>query len=221
MNNRRAVALTAVVVIAAGLIAVMTLRGFATRTADPAPDAAVTPAATPSAVAPAATDTPTTAEAPPPWARTPPTDTDTGTAADTRSTEDPERAEQLRQLQQSMRGIMTGASQRSQATNAHLRNALDTLQEMDDPAVTSQINLDAVRHNLEISIKMQALSQELQQVMAAPASSARQQRLDTTLAQFRQLQSQLRQDVRAPGATVTLPTFPTVAPTAATPASTR
>lgn len=216
MNNRRAIALTAVVVIVAGLIVVMTLRGFATRT--PA-DAAVMPVATPTTAAAVTVDTPATAEAPPPWARTQSTDSDTGAPADTRSAEDPERAEQMRQLQQSMRGIMTETSRRSQATNDHLRNALDTLQEMNDPAVTSQINLDAVRQNLEISIKMQALAQELQQVMAEPGGPARQQRLEATLAQFRQLQSQLRQDVSAPGATEVIPAFPTLAP-AAKPAST-
>ncbi|MGH8084314.1 MAG: hypothetical protein ACREPV_03455 [Lysobacter sp.] len=213
MNNRRAIVLATAVVIAAGIIVVMTLRGFASRSPAPVANAADAPIDSPIAAAPAAASPPAATETPP-WARAQATDIEPTAAPEAAA--DPQRARQMQQLQHAMRGIMTEASRRSDATNDHLRKALDTLQEMNDPAVTSQVNLDAVRHNLEISIKMQDLAQELQQVMAEPGSPARQQRLDATLQQFRRLQSQLRQDVRAPGATVDLPTFPTAAP-AATP----
>jgi predicted nucleic acid-binding Zn-ribbon protein len=106
-------------------------------------------------------------------------------------------------LQQSVQGLVGVARQRSVASEAYLRQALATLEQMNDPAITAQINLDAVRQNLETSIRMQALSGQLQQVMSQPAGEQRQQRQEALMAQLRQLQGQLRSDVRAtPAATV-------------------
>lgn len=73
---------------------------------------------------------------------------------------------------------------------------------MNDPAVTSQIDIAAVRRNLEISIQMQTLAQELQQLMQQPNSEERKQQVADKMAKIRQLQTQLDPDVRAPGSTL-------------------
>lgn len=208
MNNRRAIAFAAGLVIVAGFIVVVTLRRFAP---DPTAPAATAAAARVPAAEPTVTDSPSSAppvvlqEAPPPWALP----EAAGALPDAPATAaDPVRERQLRELQQSMRSVMAEAVQRSDSTNAHLRQALTTLEQMNDPAVTSQINLPAVRHNLEVSIRMQARAAELQQALAQPVGPHRQQLIDDAMAAMRQLQSQLRSDVRAPGATVAVPAMP-------------
>lgn len=207
MNNRRAIAVAALVVIAVGFIVVLTLRAFTApqdRSAPPKPPIAASPAAPVEATADA---TPSPAsEPPPPWLRNPVTGSgEAGAATDGDADEaaaEALRAKQMRQLRESMLGVIAATSAQSAATDQHLRDALDTLQAMDDPAVTSQINLDAVRHNLEISIRMRELARQLQRIAAEPDSPGRQQRLDATSAELRGLTSQLRRDVRAPGSTL-------------------
>jgi hypothetical protein len=215
MNNRRALVLSVLLVIALGIVVVATMRSFA-------PDAPTGEVEAREVAEPSVAPDPTTAstavpsgdEAPPPWA------TGVGAtaampASPAANAPDPLRDQQMQQLQQSMQGVIAGALQRSDATNAHLRQALTTLEQMNDPAVTAQINLPAVRHNLEISLQMQALAQTLQQELAQPVSPERRQRLDATMARFRQLQAQLRTDVRADGAAAPAP-VPAPAAAAAT-----
>src|SRR5690606_31991028 len=141
---------------------------------------AVAPVAEPSAPA-----SPVTAadEAPPPWARGPAIDVPA--AAPTAADADPVRARQMHDLQQSMQGVLTAASARSTETSQHLRKALDTLEEMNDPAVTSQIDLKALRDNLEIAIRMQAVARQMQDILTEPAGPERQQRLDANMAELR------------------------------------
>lgn len=199
MDNRRAIALSAVVVIVLGVIVVTTLRGFASHDAQPvateaqpvAPPVADTPAPA-SATVPAAAN-----EAPPPWAQAPAIDVPTD--APTAPSDNPVRARQMHDLQQSMQGVLAAASARSTETNQHLRKALDTLEEMNDPAVTSQIDLKALRDNLEISIQMQAVARQMQDIMTEPADPERQQRLDASMAELRRLQTGMHADVRAAG----------------------
>ncbi|MDG2526203.1 hypothetical protein P6166_12640 [Stenotrophomonas sp. HITSZ_GD] len=157
-------------------------------------------AATPAIAEPAAT--PQADDAPPPWLRDDASPTTPPTAAAVPA-EDPERARQMAALQQSVQGLVGVARQRSIASEAYMRQALATLEQMNDPAITAQINLAAVRQNLETSIRMQQVSEQLQQVMGQPPSEQRQQRQQALLAQLRQLQGQLRSDVRAtPAGTV-------------------
>ncbi|HUH90209.1 MAG TPA: hypothetical protein VLZ76_06085 [Lysobacter sp.] len=203
MDNRRAIALSAVVVIVLGVIVVVTLRGFAARDAQPI----VTPAQT--AEAPVAESSapasPVTAadEAPPPWARGPGGPAvDVPAAAPPAADDNPVRARQMHDLQQSMQGVLAVASARSTETSQHLRKALDTLEEMNDPAVTSQIDLKALRDNLEISIEMQAVARQMQDTMAEPAGPERQQRLDANMAELRRLQTSMHADVRAAGSSL-------------------
>lgn len=187
--------------IAVGVATVLMLRANA-----PAPvqglDAPLASNAPSPVAAPAMPNPPKADDAPPPWLR------DAGTApaptlATNTPSEDPERARQMAALQQSVQGLVGVARQRSVASEAYLRQALATLEQMNDPAITAQINLDAVRQNLETSIRMQEVSGQLQQVMSQPAGEQRQQRQEALLAQLRQLQGQLRSDVRAvPAATV-------------------
>ena len=158
----------------------------------------------PSATA-AAAATPVSApdDAPPPWLRGDTNAPANAPRSPTLTTEDPERARQMATLQQSVQGLVGVARQRSAASETYLRQALATLEQMNDPAITSQVNLEAVRQNLEISIRMQQLSSQLQQILTQPPGEQRQQRQDALMAQLRQLQGQLRSDVRAaPAATV-------------------
>ena len=208
MNSRRIIVIAALLIVV-GLVVVLSLRAIATRsgTATPLPPA-TTNAPAASNADPAPPQTAASEEAPPPWLQQ-----DTNSAAADRSPQaaDALREQQLQQLQQSMRGVAAAANLRAQETNAHLRKALDTLQAMNDPAVTSQIDLAAVRRNLEISMQMQAAAQELQQLMQQADSPERRQQMEAKMAKIRQLQSQMDPDVRAPGSTLpplTPPTLP-------------
>jgi succinate dehydrogenase/fumarate reductase flavoprotein subunit len=68
--------------------------------------------------------------------------------------------------------------------------------------VTSQIDLKALRDNLEISIEMQAVARQMQDTMAEPAGPERQQRLDANMAELRRLQTSMHADVRAAGSSL-------------------
>lgn len=206
MTNRRAIATAALVVIAIGFIVVLTLRGF-----DAGPEHAgssgppTAPAPDPVVAVDPALDAAGASNAAPPQDTAPPwlaKDIPADAPGPGQPAADAERQRQLRDLQASMRGVMAASAQRSAETYRHLSDALDTLEAMDDPAVTAQIDLDAVRHNLEISMRMQAAAQKLQRITAEPRSAERQQRMDAVVAELRSLQSQLRADVRAPGSTL-------------------
>ncbi|HYG05419.1 MAG TPA: hypothetical protein VD865_03290 [Stenotrophomonas sp.] len=191
--------------IAVGIALVLALRTAAPRNDAPAVDAPLAASAPPTQASTAAT-TPATAgndDAPPPWLRGDAATAPPPAATPAAAAEDPERARQMAALQQSVQGLVGVARQRSVASETYLRQALATLEQMHDPAITAQINLEAVRQNLEISIRMQQLTEQMQQVLAQPPSEQRQQRQDALMAQLRQLQGQLRSDVRAtPAATV-------------------
>ncbi|HVJ38838.1 MAG TPA: hypothetical protein VM687_13665 [Stenotrophomonas sp.] len=188
--------------IAVGIALVLVLRGTSPRV--DAPLEADAPIATPTvaaAIEPAAPANPT--DQPPPWLRGDTAAPTPSAPAATTTTEDPERARQMAALQQSVQGLVGVARQRSVASETYLRQALATLEQMNDPAITSQVNLEAVRQNLEISIRMQQISTQLQQILSQPPGEQRQQRQEALMAQMRQLQGQLRSDVRAtPAATV-------------------
>lgn len=205
MNNRRAIVIAALVVIAIGAVVVLTLRAFAPRSDAAAPPPVAAAVLAPADVQPADASgaDARAAEPPPPWLQAqPPAATPVAPAADP---EQALRERQLAKLQASMQGVIAVATARSAETHQHLRDALDTLEAMDDPALTAQIDLAAVRHNLETSIRMQALAQQLQQIAAQPESPERQQHMDASIAELRRLQAQLRPDVRAPGSTLPAP----------------
>lgn len=195
-------------VIAVGAIVLIGLAAVAgTRSLAPADDLAVAPP--PAEVAESAEPMPAAAaradssEAPPPWAQQ---NVGTPQAENTASaTENPKRVQQMDQLQQSMEALVEDAMDRSEAGNDHLRKALDTLEEMDDPAVKAQVNLAAVRHNLEVSIQMQALVRELQLRVAEPESPEREARIAALKLQFQTVQGQLRTDITPPGAPLPIP----------------
>jgi len=189
--------------IAVGAALVLALRTGSPR-AEAALEADAPRAATPAvAAAPAPAPAPATDDAPPPWLRGETNAPAAPPSAATATREDPERARQMAALQQSVQGLVGVARQRSVASETYLRQALATLEQMNDPAITSQVNLEAVRQNLEISIRMQQLTGQLQQILTQPPGEQRQQRQEALMAQLRQLQGQLRSDVRAaPAATV-------------------
>lgn len=202
MNNRRVILVAAALLVVVGLVVVLTLRALATRsgtaTTPPPVAAADAPAVDSADPAPQAA---TADEAPPPWLQQDATGA-TADRAPQAAAADALRAQQLQQLQQSIRGVAAAASLRAKETNAHLRQALDTLEAMNDPAVTSQIDLPAVRRNLEISIQMQDVAQELQQLMQQADSPERRQQMEAKMARIRQLQTQMDPDVRTPGSTL-------------------
>lgn len=215
MSDRRTIVVAALVVIALGAVVVLTLRAFAPRgeavSTLPATPVAGAPVVATTAVDPmgAAAGAGHAQEPTPPWLQPQPA------AAPPEPESDPAQAlreRQMARLQASMRGVVAAALARSAETSQHLRDALDTLEAMDDPAVNAQIDLTAVRHNLETSIRMQALAQQLQQVAAQPESPQRQQRIDASIAELRRLQSQLVPDVRAPGSTLPAPPAPQAVP---------
>jgi len=194
------VAVGAIVLI--GLAAVVGIRSLA-----PADDLTVTPSpaeGTESAgTMPAAAARADSGEAPPPWAQQ---DDGTAPAESTAApAEDRKRAQQMDQLQQTMGVLVDDALDRSEASNDHLRKALVTLEEMDDPAIKAQVNLAAVRHNLEVSIQMQALVRELQLRVAEPESPEREAHIAALKLQFLALQGQLRTDITPPGAPLPIP----------------
>lgn len=200
--NRRLWWLGVGAAIAVGIALVLVLRGASPRPQAPleadAPMAAPTVAAT---VEPAAAAS--TTDQAPPWLRGDTAAPASAAAAAAAPAEDPERARQMAALQQSVQGLVGVARQRSVASETYLRQALATLEQMNDPAITSQVNLEALRQNLEISIRMQQIGTQLQQILAQPPGEQRQQRQEALMAQMRQLQGQLRSDVRAaPAATV-------------------
>lgn len=213
MNNRQAIVLAVVFVIGIGAVFVLTLRAFAPPNDAPTPPIASTAAApvdTPLQQSPAAA-TPAH-QAPAPWLAPPPDDT--GAVAENAEGVPPQRRQQMAKLQASLQSMLAVTAERSDRTHQSMRDALDALEAMDDPAVTSQIDLGAVRHNLEISVRMQALAQQLQQLSARPDGPERQQRIDAGIAELRRLQSQMRTDVRAPGSTL-----PELLPAPAVPAA--
>lgn len=200
--NRRLWWLGVGAAIAVGIALVLVLRGASPRPQAPleadAPRAAPTVAATVEPAAPASTT-----DQAPPWLRGDTAAPASAAAATAAPAEDPERARQMAALQQSVQGLVGVARQRSVASETYLRQALATLEQMNDPAITSQVNLEALRQNLEISIRMQQIGTQLQQILAQPPGEQRQQRQEALMAQMRQLQGQLRSDVRAaPAATV-------------------
>lgn len=207
--NARAWWLGGCAVIVLGMATVLAVRAWMPRTDAPVEvDAPLAPVVAPAASAPAAVAASRAGDdAPPPWLRDAPTAGNANTApsaAAPRPDEDPERARQLASLQQSVQGLVGVARQRSVASETYLRQALTTLEQMHDPAITAQINLEAVRQNLEISIRMQQLTEQMQQVLSQPPGEQRQQRQDALMAQLRQLQGQLRSDVRASPAATTV-----------------
>ena len=199
MNNRRVIVVAGALIVV-GLVVVLALRALATRNDAAAPPPAAAAADAPQASTEPAAQPAPAAEPPPPWLQQ---DADGAAAGAPKSTAaEALRAQQMQQLQKSMTGMVAAANLRAQETNAHMRQALDTLQAMNDPAVTSQIDIAAVRRNLEISIQMQTLAQELQQLMQQPNSEERKQQVADKMAKIRQLQTQLDPDVRAPGSTL-------------------
>ncbi len=196
MSRLRPWAFGIAIAIGLGILAVVTLRGVAPRPetlqepADlPAETAAVSPAAPVPSPAPAAV------EAPPPWASALPE------TAPAETTKAPTlREQQLAVLQQSMSAMLAEAVDRSAASSVHVRKALDTLEAMDDPAIKAQFNLPALRHNLEISLQLQAIAQEMQAEVATPRTPERDARIEALRKEFETLRQQLRTDVVPPGA---------------------
>lgn len=211
MTTPRTLLLVVGAVVLIGVVAVWGLRSVAggdgstetetgTAAAPPAlapPDHAAVGAA-PAPVAPAS-------EAPPPWATgaaaDQPAATEAATAADAEAAR---RAARMAEVQQSMDALVGDALERSAASTVHVRRALDALDALDDPAVEAQIDLEAVRHNLAIGERMQALVRELRATMAEPRTPERQARIDALQAEIKALQAQVRTDL-GPGAKPPMP----------------
>ena len=208
MSNRNAIVALVLLAIALGCVVVLGLRwygdaapaGHAREKVRP-PDKATAPtdamrgdagAAADGNVAPLADDTP-------PWMRSEEEDAPAPAAA---SADDGRRQAQLRKLDESVRGLVAASNIGVEERNRHLREALDTLEALDDPAVKKQLDLDAVRDNFEISVRMQALATRLQRIAAQPRSPERQAAIEATSAEMEALQAQMHPDVRAPGSTL-------------------
>ena len=209
MNAPRSVLIALGAVLILGVVAVAALRGVAPEgdaVATPAaPTSAPTASADPPALAPApaaaATD-----DAPPPWATGVDVADPSTAAAEATAAPDAQRQRQMAELQDSMSAVLDDALERSASTAVHLRKALDTLEAMDDPAVKAKINLEALRHNLEISVRMADVSRRMKAELDQPPSDARDGRIATLREEFARLQAQLRQDVAVDGSGAVAPT---------------
>lgn len=207
------IALGAVVIV--GVVAVAALRGVAPDASapppapDPTADAAANAAAT-AIAADASAPTPTNSaadDAPPPWAGGAGATADGSTSAAAVAAPDSQRARQMAELQQSMSAVLDDALARSVSSSEHLRKALDALEAMDDPAVKAQINLPALRQNLELSVQMQGVAQQLKAEVGQPPSAERDARIEALRREFAALQARMRTDVAKGGlaAPMTLP----------------
>lgn len=203
MSRFRPVLIGVGAIMALGVIAVATLRSVSSgpeATANiaeaPIPPTPLVPADAAPAIA-----GPIAPEPPPPWASTVASDA-TATGEATRAT----RERQMAELQQSMAIVMDDALARSASSTAHLRKALDALEAMDDPAVGAQINLDALRHNLEISVQIQDVSRRMKAELNQPRSAERDARIDVLRMEFARLQGLLRADVSKTGTSPAMPT---------------
>lgn len=196
--SRRHLAIGTLLLVGVGVLAVATLRTVAP-VAPVAPrsdaprgvdaDAVPRPEATAAAVAP------TASEAPPPWATGLPAD---GIAGDDAGTASP-RERHVAALQETMSLMVEDALQRSEANSVHMRKALEVLEAIDDPAVKAQIDLAGLRHNMEVSLQMQALAREMQAALATPKTPQRDAAIDALQVRFDALRRQLRTDVAPPG----------------------
>lgn len=201
MMRSRTVLILVAAVILVGVLAVAALRSVA-----PAPEAttpndvaAPDPAAATGIESPAPASAAAAVEPPPPWASAP-VDADAQAAlAPSISEDDARREAQMAELRQTVSVMIDDALTRSTATSQHLRKALDTLEAMDDPAVKAQINLEALRHNLGISDRMQVVARELKSQLDNPPSPQRQQRIEALQRELATLQGQLRTDVARTG----------------------
>ncbi len=181
-----------------GLLAVAALRGVAPQPAEEraSPAGTAASAAAEAEPAPAAPATGST-EPPPPWANALPAEQPATPPADTAAAR---REQRMAELQQSMSAVLDDALERSVASGEHLRKALDALEAMDDPQVKAQINLEALRHNLDISVQMQGVARQMQAEIRQPRSAARDARIEELRREFARLQGQVRNDVSRTGA---------------------
>lgn len=202
--SRRPLAIGTLLFVGVGVLAVATLRSVAP-VAPEAPQYAA-PAnadtdATPIPGARATAEAPTAREAPPPWMTGLPAD---GVAVENEGAAGP-RERQLATLHQTMSLMVEDALQRSEANSVHMRKALEVLEAIDDPAVKAQIDLANLRHNMEVSLQMQALAKEMQATLATPKTPQRDAAIDALQVRFEALRNQLRIDVAPanPGAPAT------------------
>ncbi|KAF1698653.1 hypothetical protein CSC62_03625 [Pseudoxanthomonas jiangsuensis] len=84
------------------------------------------------------------------------------------------------------------------------RNADELLRQIDAMKASGQappgVNLDALRNNLLVSKRAQALAREVAELTQKPETAGREQRIQDIPRELQQLQSQLRYDVGGPGA---------------------
>jgi len=141
------------------------------------------------------------AGAPPPWVGNAPAGTAAAaTAARQRLVQDrpvPTRAELERALEQ----IRTKTEQNDRAADEMLRQ-LDQLQASGQ--LPAHVDANALRANLQLAKRSQALSRELAELALATPSQANQARIQAIVGELQQLQGQLRYDVRAAGAPAVL-----------------
>ncbi len=78
---------------------------------------------------------------------------------------------------------------------AQARASLERLEAMEDPSAKGKIDVDGLRHNLDVAAKMQAVAQTMLTELRAPRTPEREQRLDALRAEMATLRAQLREDV--------------------------
>ena len=184
--------------IAAGLLLVVVLREGKPQLAPlPALDMPATPAS--AAVAQATAGA--TPEAPPPWMGNA---ASTTAAASTAARSTPlfeGRQPSREELAQAMAQIREKAEQNDRAADEMLRQ-LDAAQA--NGKLPPNINAAALRNNLLIAKRSQALARELGELVSAPDGASTQQRMNAIIAELTRLKGQLRYDVQTAGSTAAI-----------------
>ncbi|NZA24809.1 hypothetical protein H0E84_00265, partial [Luteimonas sp. SJ-92] len=126
-------------------------------------------------------------EAPPPWL---------GGGADAApATLEQAKAQAAEAADQSRRAL-ADLQARSQANEAGIRASIARLDELQaGDGAAAGVNLDALRGNLEVALRMQRITQEVQALSLQPAGAARTAAMRAKVDELNQLQGQLRYDV--------------------------
>ncbi|WP_433852389.1 hypothetical protein [Stenotrophomonas nitritireducens] len=191
--------------VAVGLLTVVLLRQGTPENpgiAAPVSSAPETGAAPPAPVVPAGH----TAEPPPPWMN----NGAPGTAAAATVARQPPavfggRQPTRAELAQALLQIREKAAQNDRAANELLRQ-LDAMQA--SGKLPPNINAEALRNNLLIAKRTQELAREMGDLVAAPAGTDTQPRMNAIIAELQQLKSQLRYDVNLEAAAVSTAATP-------------
>ncbi|MDH5821607.1 hypothetical protein QFW77_01180 [Luteimonas sp. RD2P54] len=187
-GERRGIWIGLAAVVLAGLAAVVGVRMLAPApsegTATPPPAVSV-----PGAEPPPEQRAAPAYEAPPPWLGGP-ADAEPHTLEQARA--------QAEQATEQSRRALAELQARSAANEAGIRASIARLDELQAAqGAQAGVNLDALRANLEVALRMQRITQEVQALSLQPSGADRTAAMRAKVDELNQLQGQLRYDIGA------------------------